>query len=148
MSNLLKEKRFPFEGITKEERDFCLNIIRNCKDISDSNHPVAGTSKCEIIELSFKKNNNQIDINGTLSIGNDKKRENRCISGYISIQSSSILVDMHITRLCVETSCKEYGVIDEFKIENGNLVRNSFYDYDIEEFTEKIDNEEMKGRLK
>jgi len=38
---ILDEQKFPYEGMNIEERNCYLNIIRNCKDICDSQYKVA-----------------------------------------------------------------------------------------------------------
>lgn len=147
LNSILDEQRFPYEGINLEERNYYLNIIKNCKDIIDSEHKVDGESKSQINELHFKKVNNQVIINGSLIIGS-RTKENRCINGYIFIENNSILVDMHIIRLSNNGAFMEYTVLDEFKIVDGFLRRNSFYNYDMREIEIEINDEIMKGKLK
>jgi len=141
------EKNFSNIGITKEERDCYLNLIRNCKDIVDSEHKVDGEGNCEIIQMNFEKKNGEITLNGALSIGS-KTKEKRCIDGIILLGNNSILVDMHIVRICVDTLFNEYFVVDEFKLLNGNLIRESYYDYDMKKTSSTINDQEIKGKLK
>ena len=145
---ILDEQRFPYEGMNIEQRNYYLNIIRNCKDIKDSEHKIDGESVCQILELSFKKKDSHVAINGLLSIGTDNVRENRCIEGLIFMESNNVIVDYHITRLCVGSVPTEYTVLDEFKLCDGKLMRNSFYNYDMKKIETEIDDEIMKGRLK
>ena len=42
----------------------------------------------------------------------------------------------------------EYTVLDEFKIIDGKLIRNSFYNYDMQKFEAELSDESMKGKLK
>lgn len=142
---ILDEQIFPYEGMSLEERNYYLNIIRNCKDICDSENKVNLISKCEIVGLYFKKkDNNKINVNGSLKIGN----ENRCIDADIYVEKDSIIVDMLINRLCTKDTNKEYRVLDEFKIENDILKRRSQYNYNMISIFDNIENEEMKGRLR
>lgn len=141
---LLDEKRFPYEGMSLDERNYYFNIISNCKDICNTENRVNDENKCRIIELHFKKNNSVINVNGSVNIGN----ENRCINADIFINKNSIVVDMLVTRLCVDDKLKEYSVLDEFKLEKGVLKRRSQYNYNMTSIFENIENEEMKGRLK
>lgn len=148
--NAIFEQNFPCRGMTREERSICLNIIKHCKEISDSEHKVDGQNKCEILQMSFEKfkeRKNVFVINGTLSIGL-KNKEARCIDGVIYLEKNSILVDMHIVRVCTDTLFNEYSVVDEFKIVKDELKRKSYYDYDMKKMTTKIDNEELKGKIK
>lgn len=145
---ILDEQKFPYENMSLEERNYYLNIIKNCKDINDSEHKIDGQNQCQILELRFKKMNSQVYINGTLSIGTENIREGRCIDGYILIENNSIIVDYHITRLLENTKPMEYTVLDEFKIVNGRLTRNSYYNYNMKNIETQLDDEMMKGMLK
>ena len=145
---MFKEQRFPYLNMSIEERDFCIEILKNCKDISDSDNKVDGTANCDLVQMKFsKEDDGSIHANGVVSIGNNKP-ENRCIDADIFISNSSIIVDMLVTRLMVEDKNKEYRVLDEFKYENNVLRRKSLYNYDMKNLYENIDNEKMKGRLK
>ena len=145
---ILDEQRFPYEGMDLEERDFCINILNNCKDICESDNLVGNSSHCEIVEMQFKKLGNRINGNGSLAIGDDKVKEYRCIDADIYIENSSILVDMLITRLCSDAENKKYRVLDEFKVENGVLKRTSQYNYDMKNIFTEINDPSMKGKLK
>lgn len=141
---LLDEQRFPYVGMSLEERNYYLNIIKNCKETCDTENKVGKISKCEITRLHFKKQDGIVNVNGALNIGS----ENRWINADIFFEKDSIVVDMLITRLCAQTNHKEYRVLDEFKLENDILKRRSYYNYNMTSIFNNIDNEEMRGRLK
>lgn len=145
---IFQENYFPYQFMNVDERDFCLKILSNCKDISDSNYKVNGTSKCDIVEMRFKKENNIIHANGSLTIGDKDNQENRCVDADIFITKDNIIVDMLVTRLMVKDENKEYRVLDEFKLEDDVLKRRSFYTYDMKSIYDSIENDEMKGRLR
>ena len=63
---LLDEQRFPYENMTLEERNCYLNIIRNCKDICDSENKVDGVNNCKLVELHLKKKLNKVSFNVSL----------------------------------------------------------------------------------
>lgn len=144
---ILFEEKFPAIGLSKEERDTYLNIIRNCKEILDSEHKIDGEGNCEIIQLYLEKINDTIRFNGDLSIGS-KTHEVRCIDGYIYTEKGSILVDIHIVRVCVDTLFSEYSTVDEFKIVNNRLVRESYYNYDMKKTRIKINDEGIERKIK
>ena len=144
---ILFEKKFSAIGLSKEERDSYINIIKNCKDIVDSDHKIDGIGKCQIIKLYLEKKEDVIRFNGDLSVGFENN-EIRCISGYIYIENDSIIVDMHIIRIGTDTSFKEYTTLDEFKIINGNLVRDSYYNYDMKITRIKIKDERIEREIK
>lgn len=145
---ILDEQRFPYEKMSLEEKKYYLELLRNCKDISDSEHKVGNISKCEIVEMRLKKHNKEILINGSLTIGNDNIRENRCVDGYIFKEKGAIFVDMHVIRLCTTSPNREYTVLDEFKIDSGKLKRTSHYNYNMKGIVSDLEDDIMKGRKK
>lgn len=140
----LLDEQFTGINMSTEERDYCLTILRNCKDICDSENKVNGTSKCELLRLILNKENNIISADGYLCIGS----ENRYLNADIYFNRHNIIVDMKITRLGVECKNKIYTVLDEFILENDFLKRKSVYNYEKEFLYKNIENEEMKGKLK
>ena len=134
----------PSRNMSLDERDFCLEILNNCKDISDSNQKVDGIGKCEILAMSLEKLNGVIKASGLLSISG----ENRSIEADIFIEDNRIIVDMLVTRLLASDKHIKYRVLDEFKVENGILKRRSQYNYDMENIYDNIENELMKGKIR
>ena len=143
LEELLNEQKFPCENMSKEERNYYLNILRNCKDICDSDNKVNGIGKCEILETKLVKKEEFITFNGTMFISN----ENRSISGFIFIKEDSVIVDMQVTRY-FDKGHKSYSTLDEFKLKDSKLIRRSQYNYNMDSIIEEIENEEMKGKLK
>lgn len=149
LNNLLDEKKFPYLNMSLEERNYYLNMIKCCKDIYNSNHKIGNSSTCDIIEMHLKKENDIVYFNGSLSIGDDKDTEYRCISGEIwSEKTNTVVVEMSVIRLKVKQGPEKYRVVDEFVLEDDKLFRKSYYNYEIKTIVEEIDNKEMKGRLK
>ena len=68
--------------------------------------------------------------------------------GELFTEKERIIVDMLITRLCVDSNYKIYRVLDEFTLENNILKRRSSYNYDLKSSIEEVENVQMKGRLK
>lgn len=142
---ILDEQWFPYENMTLEERNRYLNIIKNCKDICDTDNMVGGVKTCELVELHLKKNLNTVSFNGSLIIGTDKQRENRCIEGELFLKNrNTIIVDYKIIRLNTNDEHKEYRVLDEFKIEKDIVKRRSQYNYDMISLYDEIE----KGKIK
>ncbi len=144
-NTLIDEKKFPYMGMSMDERNYYLNILRNCKELCDSRYCVSNQKKCEIIEMSLKRQGNHIKANGSLTIGSKIEHENRSICADIFIEKDRIIVDMLITRINKNI---EYRILDEFKIKDDVLKRRSQYNFDMLNTYSSIDNEEMKGRLK
>jgi hypothetical protein len=143
VDKVLDEQRFPYENMSKEERNYYLNILQNCKDICDSENRVNNIGKCEILQTKLVKKEEFITFNGTMTISN----ENRSMSGFIFTKEDSVIVDMQVTRY-FDDGHKSYSTLDEFKLENDKLIRRSQYNYNMVSVIDEIENEEMKGKLK
>lgn len=142
---ILDEQYFPYYNMTLEERNFYLKLLRNCKDICSTEQKVNNQDKCEIVEMSLKKNDeNDIYAQGSLIING----EVRCIDADIFRDDKKIFIDMHVTRLCNESSKKEYRVLDIFEIQSNKLKRTSEYNYDMKKNINELSDEEIKERLK
>ena len=139
---ILDEQYFPYYNMTLEERNFYLKLLRNCKDICSTEQKVNNQDKCEIVEMSLRKNDeNYICARGSLIING----EVRCIDADIFKDDKKIFVDMHVTRLCNESSKKEYRVLDIFEIQSNKLKRTSEYNYDMMKNTNELSDEEIKN---
>ena len=142
---ILDEQYFPYYNMTLEERNFYLKLLRNCKDICSTEQKVNNQDKCEIVEMSLRKNDeNDIYAQGSLIING----EVRCIDADIFKDDKKIFVDMHVTRLCNESSKKEYRVLDIFEIQSNKLKRTSEYNYDMKKDTNELSDKEIKESLK
>jgi len=140
---VLEEQRFPCENMSREEKNYYLNILRNCKDICDSDNKVNNIGKCEILQTKLVKKEEFITFNGMMTI----LGESRSMSGFIFTKEDSIIVDMQVTRY-FDDGHKSYSTLDEFKLENNKLIRRSQYNYNMISVIDEIENEEMKGKLK
>ena len=144
INDIVMERNFPYENMTTDERDFCLRILNNCKEIADSIDKVNGVSKGTIVNCYFSKDVDVIKANGVFFVGTKNSLENRCLEAEIYITDSSIIVDMLVNRILAN---KQYRVLDKFKLEQDILTRESQYNYTMESIKEKIEDENMKGRL-
>ena len=139
---------FTAENITSKEREYYLNILKHCKDISDNDQKINGIGKCNILKILLTKKDGKINANGVLSIGIYPNIEYRTIDADIYIEDKKIIVDMLITRVMSNDNNKEYRVFDLFKIEKDKLIRKSEYNYNLYSTKDNIDDETMKGRLR
>lgn len=137
---IIDEQYFPYINMTLEERNYYLEILNSCQDICDSKFKINNEGKCNIVEMHFKKVNDNITFNGSLNIGN---KENRCIDGTIYIETNKLIVDSHITRLGQINEFREYTVLDEFSILKNKIKRRSQYNFDMQSIYT-----EMKGKTK
>lgn len=121
---VLEEEHFRYIDLTYEEAHNYLNILNNCKEIKDSIFKVDDSSIGKIVDISLKKENNNILFDGFVNYG----KENRAISGVIYTKNE-LVVDMHINRLCVKEN-NVYTTIDEFKDdEHVTMYNNSLGTY-------------------
>jgi hypothetical protein len=140
---ILDEQNFPCENMSKDERNYYLNILRNCKDICDSENKVNDIGKCEVLQVRLVKKEDFITFNGLMIISG----ESRSMNGLIFVKDDSIIVDMQVTRIFGDGQ-KTYTTLDEFKLKDNKLIRRSQYNYNMNSIIEEIENEEMKGKLK
>jgi len=141
LEEVLKEQKFPCIGIDSNDRDSYLEIVKNCKDICESNQKVDGQSNCRLIEMHLYKDSNEVNANGSVIIGTEEKREYRHVDANIYIESESIIVDMLVTRLQVQDERQQYRTLDEFTIEDDKLIRRSQYNYDMKSMISEVNND-------
>ena len=123
---ILEEEHLNGIKMTNEEKHKYLDIIKKCKDISNTIYPVDNVTCGNVVEITFINENNCISFNGSVNYSSKNKSENRTINGYIYLDNDKTVVDMFVTRLCVKEN-NTYSVVDEFK---DNEIK-SFYNTDI-----------------
>ena len=116
---MLREEIINAPYIDKEKREKFVKLIENCKELKDTKYKVGNCSKGQIIKLYLKEEENKIRFNGDINYSDNDLSENRCIEGTIYLDEE-IIIDMHITRLCVEEH-KIYTTIDVFGIEHKTI---------------------------
>ena len=141
---LLDEQYFPYIGMSLEDRNFYLEILKNCKDISDSENKVNGIGQGKLIEMALKKNLIGITASGSITMGS----EYRCIEAEIYVRNKAIFVDMIVTRLGVDDEHKIYKVSDEFRVKDDKLIRKSRYGYKNRGVNKIIENQEMERKIR
>lgn len=112
MNNVSKEDKINAPYMKKEEREKIVKLLENCSEIKNTKYKVGNRSKGEIIKLYLEKEENKIKFNGDVNYSDNNLSENRCIKGIIYLDQE-IIVDMHITRLCVLED-KTYTTLDVF----------------------------------
>lgn len=145
---IIEEQYFPYMDMSLEERNFCLSILKNCKDICDTDQKVGNKSKCEIVQMNFKKQNSKlIKAEGSLIIKDNKVCEVRAVEADIYLEKAKVIVDMHINRLCANDKNREYTVLDIFEFENDKLKRTSEYNYEMKRIVTEINDNELGADL-
>ncbi len=136
--SILKSNYFPYEKMTEQERDMCLEYLSKCKEFSDS-HVIKNAYKYIIVNANFIKDETGYHYSGTYSINLENGHENRCFRGTIKFLEDTIEVNNEITRLCVNANLKVYNTIDIFtKIKDNLYERKSKYDYSDAIFKDQV----------
>ncbi|MGN1337306.1 MAG: hypothetical protein ACI4WW_02405 [Candidatus Coprovivens sp.] len=121
---IIMEQYYKFIGITskKKQKDI-LNILTYCKEIRDTSYPMknSNVTELQIVEFTAHKEKDMISINGSLSLVDGDKSENRCFEAYIMGNNEETRVYMDITRLCVEDEPKIIRT-SETLVDNGEEV--------------------------
>lgn len=140
-----EENKYPSFNMNKDERNRYIKILKYCKDICNTENKVGEIDKCEILKMRLRKEGNVVLFNGIVTIGNEIKRENRCIDGELYASEESIMVYMHVVRLDNKKQPNEYHVSDEFKIKDNVLKRKSLYSYKNRSIIDDLNDEIRKG---
>lgn len=129
------EKNFRFHGLNSREERFYLEIINNCKEITNPNYKVGSGCRGTIVEITLKKENKDISFNGSVSyIDSNDIRENRYISGIIFKNRNRYYVDTKVERLGNVLGRKTYTTVDEFAVDGDTVVNlKNTYNYEMME---------------
>jgi len=132
---ILEEQYFNYGNMDRTEGNYYLNILKNCKDICDSEQVINGNKKCKIVEITIdKKDNKWLTFNGSVIVG----EESRTIYGDIFVKKNSVVVDMHVERLLARDERNFYTVLDTFELKDNKMIRKSYYNYNMIKTKEKI----------
>ena len=151
---ILLEQYISSENLKKDERNNCVQFIRNLKDVSESNYFIDenDSRKYDIVSIHLIKKGNKVNFNGSLA----GEREYRWIDGNITRRGNSIVVMCNFYRLSplVEEFGREYSTVDVYNSTKEGIKRKSAYvhddsfsvdlvsfdDQELEEFYRKIIN--------
>ena len=158
---ILLEQYISSENLKKDERNNCVQFIRNLKDVSESNYFIDenDSRKYDIVSIHLIKKGNKVNFNGSLA----GEREYRWIDGNITRRGNSIVVMCNFYRLSplVEEFDKEYSTVDVYNSTKEGIKRKSAYvhddsfsvdlvsfdDQELEEFYRKIINPGKSKKL-
>ena len=115
LDEVLVEQFIRAENMTKVERDICMLYVSNIKDIADSDIKAGGSSKFDIVEMSFVKKPEAIKFNGSVI---------RTVTGSIIKDGRSILVRSFFNSSTDDIS---YSTVDIYRNGNGCVSRRSRY---------------------
>lgn len=124
---ILLEQHITYNHMSKDERDFCMNLIINTKDISDSEVVFNNNSNShfDIINMNIVKKGYDVLFNGNIANNN----EFRCIDGRIIRIGNKYCVKTNVYRLheMLEEDEKDYSTEDIFEIKDDHIIRKSGY---------------------
>ena len=129
---ILMEQYYKFIGIpNRKKQSRILNLLSCCKEIRDTAYPMKNSTVTElqIVEFTARKEKDLIYINGSLSLVDVDRSENRCFESYIIEEPNDgkIRVYMDITRLCVDDEPKMIRTSEEIVENETNITTITAY---------------------
>lgn len=125
---ILSELRFSYQGLSDEEGDFYIDILRHTKEVMDSevNIKESKTTAYDLVTMSLKKlKSGEVSFNGAIT----NETENKWIDGVIKRIGNKVYVNSNITPLHESIENKgPYEVLDYFNFKMSNaIVRKTTY---------------------
>jgi len=138
--DILMEQYYKFIGINgKKKQHHILNLLSYCKEIRDTAYPMknSNVTELQIVEFTARKEKDLIYINGSLSLVDGERSENRCFESYImeDKEEGSTRIYLDITRLCVDDEPKMIRTSDEILENDERIV--TFTTYSSSEVSEE-----------
>lgn len=123
---ILFEIFFDYQGLSAEEGDFYLDVLRHTKEITDSEYNMGnpkGTSY-DLVTMSLKRlESGEVNFNG--AICNDC--ENKWINGVMKKIGNRVYVTSEFTMLHPSFECTTYVVNDYFTFKDEYVLRKTLY---------------------
>lgn len=115
---IIMEQYYKYIGITnRKKQNRILNLLSYCKEIRDTAYPMKGSNVTElqIVEFTARKEKDLIYVNGSLSLVDGDRSENRCFESYLieDVEEGKTRIYTDITRLCVEDEPKMIRTSEE-----------------------------------
>ena len=148
---ILFEQYFSYKGMTRDQRNFYINLLLHTKEIESSEVYLNNnsSSKYDLQFLNLSEEDYVIKFDGAIS----NESENRMIFGDIINMGNKLFVRMNIYRCndLIYGDNKEYSVIDEFVFKNERIIRKSRYDSgyfeaEVDLFTEMETEEYLENK--
>ena len=136
---ILIEQYFPYRNMTIDERNLCINLLLNTKDICDSEISINehSSSIYDILFMNLSKTEEgAIRFDGATY--NDD--ENMLISWFFVRSNNKYYVRTDVFRFndVLQEEDKEYSITDEFIFKNGKVYRRSRYTDSCEFFESEV----------
>lgn len=124
---ILYEIYFGYQGLSNEEGDYYIDIIRHTKEVTDSEvnvDPLDSTAYDLVMMNLTKLETGEVSFNGAISNGN----ENKCLEGVIKKIGDRVFVTSKLVSLHPSIPEKKpYDVIDYFTFKGKNVLRKTSY---------------------
>ena len=128
---ILVEQYFKFIGISKKYQKRIFNILSYCKEVRDTAYPMknSNVTELQLVEFTARKEKDLFYINGSLSLVDGEKSENRTFEAYVfeDKEEGKTRVYMDITRLCVEDEPKMIRTSEDIIEDEQNVISVTMY---------------------
>ena len=139
---IILENYYRFNGISnKKKQEAIVKTLSYCKEIRDTAYPMQDSyvTELKIVEFTATKEKDLIYVNGSLSLTDGDRNENRCFEAYImdGKDDGKTRVFMDITRLCVNDEPKMIRTSEEISEGTDNIISVTAYassDFSEEKF--------------
>ena len=129
--DILIEQYYKFVNLSKRSKNKILNTLSYCKEIRDTAYPMKDSkvTELQIVELTAHKDKDFFYVNGSLSLVDGDRSENRTFEAYImdDKKEGKTRVFMDITRLCVEDEPKFIRTSDDLVEDEKNVMSVTMY---------------------
>lgn len=129
---IILENYYRFNGISsKKKQESIIKTLSYCKEIRDTAYPMQDSyvTELKIVEFTATKEKDLIYVNGSLSLTDGDRNENRCFEAYImdGKDDGKTRVFLDITRLCVNDEPKMIRTSEEISEGPDNIVSVTAY---------------------
>ncbi len=129
---ILMEQYYKFIGINgKKKQHRILNLLSYCKEIRDTAYPMkdSNVTELKIVEFTARKDKDLIYVNGSLSLIDGERSENRCFESYImeDKEEGRMRIYLDITRICVDDEPKMIRTCDEILETDDRVITFTTY---------------------
>ena len=141
---LLLEQYYRFERIPKTKQQRIINLLGYCKEIRNTAYPLPNSdvTTLQIVEFVARKEKDIYYINGSISLVDGDRSENRVMEAYIFDSEDKVTIYLDVTRLCVEDEPKMIRTSETF-VETADTVMGISKYAGCGYFEEKIYSEEF-----
>ena len=115
-AKIMLEQYFRFDKVPKNKRQRIIDILLYCKEIRNTAYPMSNSNvtQLELVEFIAHKEKDIFYINGSMSLVDGERSENRTFEAYILENEDKLTVYLDVTRLCVEDEPKMIRTSETF----------------------------------